>query len=196
MFKATSLFRKFVLIALVAALSVAALPATTVYAAGLNDESAPPEMTAERLEKIWRREQAIYERMGRLLERTDRLTGRIQTLIDKANEKGYDTSAVQAALDAFVAAIQEARPIYESAQGIIDSHQGFSADGAVTDIEVAAETVMSMGDTLREIRDITAPSGKALREAIKAFREANFPEGRPGRQNQPEGTAPSFAPSN
>jgi hypothetical protein len=76
-------------------------------------------------------------------------------------------------LDAFEAATKNAHPIYESAKGIINSHQGFDADGKVTDPEKARETVKAMGEKLKAIKDAMNGTGKALREAIKAFREAN-----------------------
>ncbi len=169
------MIKKIVLIALVAVLGFASLPTASVAASGLTDEASPPtgEMTGERLEKAWERALRLYEKVGTVLERADTLTEKIQDLIDKANEQGLDTSAVQAALDAFNDALKDARPIYESAKGIINSHKGFDNDGNVIDPELAAETLKSLGEKLRELRELTGPSGKALREAIKAFREAN-----------------------
>ena len=170
------MFKKFVLIALVAALSLAALPISSVSAAGLGDETTPPEkkeMTGERLEKLWERVLNVNERVGKRFERADKVTARIQALIDKANEKGMDTAAVQAALDSFSTSIAEARPIYENAQSVIAAHEGFDEDGKVVDAKKAAATVKSLRASLREIRTLTSENGKALREAIKAFREAN-----------------------
>ncbi len=169
------MFKKFLLIALVAVLGFAALPTASVAASGLTDETTPPtgEVTGERLEKAWERALRLYERVGKLMDRAETLADRIQELIDKANEQGLDTSAVQAALDAFNDALKDAHPVYESAKGIINSHKGFDSDGNVTDPELAAETLKSLGEKLRELRELTGPSGKALREAIKAFREAN-----------------------
>ena len=170
------MFKKFVLIALVAALSLAALPISNVSAAGLGDETTPPEkkeMTGERLEKLWERVLNVNERVGKRFEQADKVTARIQTLIDKANEKGLDTAAVQAALNTFSASVAEARPVYEQAQSVIAAHEGFDADGKVVDAQKAAATVKSLGASLKEIRALTSESGKALRDAIKAFRDAN-----------------------
>ena len=80
---------------------------------------------------------------------------------------------MQAALDAFNDAIKDAHPIYESARGIINSHQGFDDNGKVTDAEQAKETVKVMGEKLKEIKEAMSGTGKALRAAIKAFRAAN-----------------------
>lgn len=179
MIKLTMLFKKTVLVALVAALALAVLPVTNAYASGLSAPANPPKGTTqlsdERLEQIWARMQHIYERQGHNLERADAMTERVQNLIDRMDENGRDVTAMQAALDAFKDALKEAHPIYESAKGIINSHQGFDADGKVTDHEKAVETVKDLGDKLKEIREIVGEPGKALRETLKAFRDAHRP---------------------
>ena len=165
------LFRKATLLALVAALAAASLPLVSVFAAGSEDPSVPPvgELTDERLEKIWRRQLRAYERLGK----AEDFVERAQRLIDRASGNGKDVSAVQSALDAFEQAIKDARPIYESANGIVNSHQGFDAEGNVTDPEKAKDTVQQMGEKLKEIREAMDGTGMALHEAIRAFREAN-----------------------
>jgi len=82
---------------------------------------------------------------------------------------------LQAALDAFEDVLKDAHPIYESAKGIINSHQGFDTDGQLTDRDKAVETVKDLGAKLKEVRQITGKPGKALRDAIKAFRDAYRP---------------------
>ena len=179
MIKLSLLFKKAVLVALVAALALVALPITSAYASGLSDPTNPPndptKLTDERLEQIWARMQRIYERQGRILERADRMVEKIQNLIDRMNENGKDTTALQAALDAFEDALKEAHPVHESARGIIHSHQGFDATGHVTDHEKAVETVKELGGKLKEVRQIIGEPGKALRQALKAFRDAHRP---------------------
>jgi len=94
-------------------------------------------------------------------------------LIERAKENGKDVSAVQAALDAFEAALKDAQPIYESASDIVNPHQGFDSAGKVTDPEDAQETVKAMREKFREIKDAMNGTGRALHEALKSFREAN-----------------------
>lgn len=165
------LFKKTILLALVAAMGMASLPFVSVSAAGLNDPTPPPqgELTNERLEKIWAHQLRLYEKMGK----TEEFIGKVQQLIDRAAQNGKDVSAVQAALDAFKGAVDDAKPVYESAQAIIDSHAGFDANGKVTDSAQAQETVRALGEKLKEIKDAIGGTGKALRDAIHAFREAN-----------------------
>lgn len=179
------MFKKSLLTALVAALAVASLPLVGVSAAV---ESDPPvqqgDVSNERLEKAWARQLRLYEKIGNGFDRSDAFVEKVQTLIDKAGANGKDVSSVQAALDAFEAANKDAHPIYESAKGIINSHQGFDKEGKVTNPEKAKETVKAMGEKLKEIKDAMGGTGKALHEAIKAFREANP---RPENLPAPEG---------
>jgi len=173
------LFKKSALVALVAALLLAALPIVNVSASGLADLDNPPadtsQVSSERLERAWVRLQQAYEHQGQMLDHADQKTEKIQNLIDRMEENGKDATALQAALDTFEDAIKEAHPIYESAKGIINSHQGFDADGEVTDHEKAVETVKDLGKKLGEVREIAGEPGKVLREAIKAFRDTRRP---------------------
>ncbi len=166
------LFKKTILFALVAALGLASLPLVSVAAQSAASTPVPPplgQLSNERLERVWARQLRHYERFGRANEFVDR----VQLLIDRAKANGKDVSAVQSALDAFKAALKNAQPIYESTKGIVNSHQGFDDNGKVTDPALAQETVLAMHAKFKEIRDALNGTGKALRDAIKAFRAAN-----------------------
>lgn len=177
MLKIGYLCRKIVVGALVVALSFAALPAMSVSAAGSGDPPQPPveetQVTNERIEHAWERIQEAYERQGDRIERAGEISVRIQSVIEKMNQNGKDTSALQAALDAFEQALAEAQPLYESAGKIVSTHAGFDAQGKVTDREQAVETVKELGKAMKEIRQLVGEPGKALREAIRAYRDAN-----------------------
>lgn len=168
-----NIFKKIALVVLTAALVFAALPVTNVFAQG----ETPPtgELTNEKLEQVWARQLKGYERLGKVFSDTDGQIAKTQARIDKAAESGKDVSSLQAALDAFEAAINNARPTYDSMSSIVTSHQGFDASGKVTDAEQAKATVQEMGAKLKELKSALGGTGKALREALKAFREANKP---------------------
>jgi len=168
-------FNKTILAALITALTIAAMPFVSASAAAASDPTVPPQgqVTNERLEQVWARQLHTYERIGKGFDRLDDFTAKARRLIDKASANGKDLSAVQAALDAFEAASKDAHPIYESGKGIVNSHQGFDTNGKVTDSEIAKETIKEMRDKLQEIKAAMDGTGKALREAIRAFREAN-----------------------
>ncbi|HEX5809799.1 MAG TPA: hypothetical protein VFY25_14120, partial [Anaerolineales bacterium] len=168
-------FKKTALLALIATLALTATPSVTVSALGEMDPSTPPagDVSNEKLEQVWARQLRTFERIGRSYDRLDQFTTRAQDLIDRADANGKDVSSLQQALDAFEDAAKDAHPIYESTRGLVNSHQGFDENGKVTDPQKAKETVQAMHDKLQEIKSAMDGTGKALREAIKAFREAN-----------------------
>jgi len=165
------LFKKTILFALIVALGVASLPFVSVAAQGTNDPTPPPygQVKTDRLERAWARQLRLYERMGK----TDDFVAKVQKLLERASANGKDVSGMQSALDEFVTAVEDAKPIYESAQSIIDSHTGFDANGKVTDPKQAKEKIKALREKMQEIKTAMKGTGEALREAIKDFREAN-----------------------
>lgn len=176
-----TIIRKLTIVALLAALVFAALPQTTTFAAGLNGPTPPPAAGSQvdpaivkaRLEIVFSRQQTKVLVMGQAVENIDMLSAKVQKLLDKAKEKGLDVSAVQAAFTAYKASILKGKPLYEQAKEIVSKRTGFDAAGKVTDIEQAKATVKSLSDVIKQHRDVVGDAFKSLREAIKAFREAN-----------------------
>jgi hypothetical protein len=166
-------FKKMVSAALVAMLALAALPVTSAFAQGENPPKAEP--STEQLEKVWAHQVKVYEMLGKAFEDTDTQFARPQELIDRATANGKDASAVQSALNAFKAAVEKSRPIYDNLKALIRTHSGFDANGRVTDAAKAKDTVQEVRTTLKELKTSLNGTGKALREAVKAFREANKP---------------------
>jgi len=183
MFKITALFKKIVLAAMVLAVSLAALPFVSASAAGSNDPATPPanqSLSSFRLEQNWVREQATYQREDNRLDNASTFIAKVQVLINKAKGKGWDTSVVQAALDAFAAVIPAAKAVHAPGAAIIASHAGFDAAGKVTDRTAAIQTTKALAQVLKDTRSAMNGTGKALREAIRAFRDKH-----PGSTNQP-----------
>ncbi|MCE9644864.1 MAG: hypothetical protein K8S20_02610 [Chloroflexi bacterium] len=170
-----SIFKKTLMAVLSAALVFAAFPISSAFAQGVT----PPkgEVSNEKLEQAWAHQLQAYEMLGKGFEDTDGQIAKIQARLDKAAANGKDVAALQAALDAFAAALKNARPTYNSINGIVNSHQGFDASGKVTDSEKAKSTVQEMRAKMQQLKSEMNATGKALREALKAFREANKPAG-------------------
>ncbi|NOT06274.1 MAG: hypothetical protein HOP27_16905 [Anaerolineales bacterium] len=169
-----NMFKKMILAVMAAALVFAAFPVTSAYAQGENP-ALTGEVSNEKLEKAWVRQLNIYERLGNGFDGLDDQIAKFQERIDKAASKGRDVTTLQAALDAFEAASKTAQPIYDSIESIVNSHAGFDADGKVTDAEQAKSTVDEMRAKLKEVKSSMDGTGKALHEALKAFRESNKP---------------------
>jgi hypothetical protein len=174
--------RKTILAVLVLAAGLAAIPSSGASAAGFQDQPTPSEnwpVNNERLERIWTREQALYQRHTNRLARADEFISRAQSLIDKAAGKGWDTTGIQAALDAFAAAIPAAQAAHDPGQVIISSHAGFDANGAVADRTAAVETARALGQVLKNTRLAMNGTGQVLRVAVGAFRETHRPSQSP-----------------
>jgi DNA repair exonuclease SbcCD ATPase subunit len=166
-------FRKMTLAVLVTMLALAALPVTSIFA----QEENPPvrEPSVERLEKAWAHQLKLYERLGRAFDDTNKRLTKAQELIDKATAKGRDTAALQAALNAFSAALERSRSIYSGIQPLVTAHAGFDANGKVTDATLAKASVQAVHAKLEELKTSMDGTGRKLRAAIQAFREANKP---------------------
>jgi hypothetical protein len=172
MFKITNLFKKFALAAMVLVIALAAFPFAGASAAGLNVQAnAQPDNT--RLEDRWVRLQATYQIQSNRLSDASTFIARVQALIDKATGKGWDTSAVQAALNALSAVIPAVQAAHAPGAAIIASHTGFDASGKVTDRATALATAKSLSQELKDTRTAMNGTWKALREAVRAFRQAH-----------------------
>ncbi len=169
-----NMFKKMLLAVSAAALVFAAFPVTSAFAA----DDTPPASGAvsnEKLEKVWARQLQAYEKIGKAFADVDAHIAKFQERIDKAAANGKDVTALQAALDAYEAALKSAQPTYASIGSIVTTHAGFDASGKVTDAEQAKSTVEQMRTKMQEIKSTMGGTFKALREALKAFREANKP---------------------
>jgi hypothetical protein len=180
-------FKKVALVFLVFAIGQAYPPAAGVSAASLQDvvppvKSLPAGNTISisyqsnlRLERIWSRRRAAFQLQGDRLTRADDIINRVQSLIDKADQKGRDTSTIQVSLDAFQAVIPAAQTAHEPGIAIIADHKGFDAYGKVTDHVVALETVQSLDKVLKDTHTAMNRTGQALLEAIRAFHTSHHP---------------------
>jgi DNA repair exonuclease SbcCD ATPase subunit len=175
-----NIINKIILAVLTAALVFSALPVTSVFAQG--EQPPKGELTNEKMEEIWARQLKAHERLGKLFSDNERLV-KLQELIDKAKANGKDVTALQTALDNFQAALKKAKPIYESMNGIVNSHQGFDTNGKVVDAEKAKATLKELRAKNQELKSALGGTGKALQEAVKAFRAANKPADKPERDS-------------
>jgi hypothetical protein len=172
MFKITALIKKIVPAVLVLAIALAAFPLTGASAAGLTGQ-ATVQPDNNRLENVWVREQARYQIQSNRLANASTFISKVQSLIDKAAAKGWDTSAVQAALNALSAVIPAVQAAHDPGAAIIASHAGFDASGNVTDRTTAIATVKSLAQVLKDTRSAMNGTLKALHDAVKAFRQAH-----------------------
>jgi hypothetical protein len=177
----TMLFKKMILVALVAALALAAFPLTGVSAAAPGDDTLPPAqgqaLSNERLEKVWHRMQTRAGRLDKFFAKSGDLADKAGKMIARLKEAGESTTELEAALKAYESAVKQAKPIHESSRGIVTSHKGFDANGKVIDAAQARETIKEFGKKLGDIHKAMNGTGKALIELMKSIREAHKPAG-------------------
>jgi len=173
-----TIFHKIVTGVLAASLALTGVPLATASAAVPNDSPTPGAPLAQsgkrsgaRLQRAFARETRIIKRIGKVYDRADEGFPRIEKLIEKAEENGLDVSEAQAAFDAFKSALATAEPFYEQAESLADAHNGFDADGKVTDAAAARETVKGIHDALAQAKDAMNGTMKALHEALRDLRQ-------------------------
>ena len=172
MFKITTPLKKTILAVLVLAIGLAIFPVTGVSAANLDDQT-PSQPKNLRLERVWMRQQAIYRHQSEQLENSSTYNTRVQDLINRANENSWDTSDLQNALENLGAVIPAIQAAHEPGAAIIASHAGFDATGKVIDREDAITSVKALGQVLKDTHTAMVGTGKALRQALRDFREAH-----------------------
>ena len=175
----TMLFKKTLLAALVLALVIAVLPVSSVFAAGQNETPTPPAPNYPRMERIWGRMQNRYDRLGRGFDKSDALTGKAGKMIERLKQAGESTSELEAALTAYQSALAKAQPIYTSSKDIVNAHKGFAANGTVTDLTLAKQTLKDMAAKFREIRASMDGKGRELIDLMKSIRDAHKPQSTP-----------------
>jgi hypothetical protein len=178
MSKFVTIMKKYTLVALVFTLGLLAVPPSIVTATSLDASptlQANPVTNDVRIEQAWVRTQNAYHRQDKRLDKAIALVDRIQSLIEKANQKGWDTSSLQASLDAFSDAIPDAQSAHASGTAIISSHNGFDINGKITDRGAAITSVKGLVEVLKDTREIMNGTGHDLRDALIAFRNTHKP---------------------
>jgi hypothetical protein len=182
----TMLFKKMILVALVAALALAAFPLTGVSAAAPGDDTVPPAqgqgLSNARLEKVWHRMQIRAGRLDKFFAKSGDLADKAGKMIARFKEAGESTTELEAALKAYESTVKQAKPIYESSKGIVTSHKGFDANGKVTDADQAKATIKQLGGKLGDVHKAMDGTGKALFELMKSILKAHKPAA-PGTAN-------------
>jgi peptidoglycan hydrolase CwlO-like protein len=179
------MFKKLMLAGILVGLIVSVLPAISVFAAPVVDDPNPDrgQDFYPRLEKAFERVQNWYKKQGEFLAKADDYISKAKTFIGKAEQRGLDASALRSLLVSFESSLPMVQAAHDRAGAIISAHNGFDANGKVTDPEAAAQTVKDAASALQEGRQAHLGKGKALAEAIRAFWKDNKPQ-RPSTTNE------------
>lgn len=158
-----------------AALGLALGAAAPALAQQATPAAPDPERRDERLARLFEREQNWLEAQADHLARAAEAVDKTQAFIEKAQAEGKDTSGLEAALDDFRSRLAEAQAAHQAAEAILAAHPGFDDAGAVTDPQLARQTVVDAGYELREAHFQLRQGERDLRHALREFRRANRP---------------------
>ncbi len=169
--------------ALLISLAVAMLALGNVLAAPVK---APPlvitrtpivpdrkDAAAAALSNYFKREQNWLNDQSASLQRAYEAAANTQLLIDAAKAEGKDVSSLETALAQYNSDIANAQAQHDQAASIINAHSGFDADGAVTDMNTARQTVVNARLALRSAHIDIVQAVTTLRQAIEQWRAAN-----------------------
>lgn len=150
---------------IVAAVSVAT-PDATAYA-------ATPEQGNIRLENLLMREQIVLNNQQQRLDLSNQVVTAAQTWIAHLQDQSKDVAALQDALAAFQAGISQAQTSFNTAQSTLSAHNGFDANGKVTDNVQALKTLTQAGQAERQFHLTITQATIDFRQAVQQYRQAN-----------------------
>jgi len=177
-----SLTRKSWLGRMVGSLALAAVMFAGAPPALAAGDAAPPvqeesgERGAARLELAYLRLGHAAEEQALHLDHAADVADFVAEWIETLAGQGQDVSQLQAALDAFQAALAEAQEYHQEAEAILEVHSGFDENGKVTNREQAVETLRQAGRSLQDARRALKDGTIELRRAVRDWRREHRPE--------------------
>lgn len=130
-----------------------------------------------RLEMAYQRQLMRLHRQAERLEGTGQFVTRIEGLITRLQERGVDTSAVEAALASFEAQVPVAQAHHSTAAGILAAHAGFNPAGKVIDPVAALETLRTAHESMDLSRDALKDVRQAIVDALRDIK-GTLPDGK------------------
>jgi hypothetical protein len=169
---------------LIVSLAIPMLPANTVQASDTIsstrpfEESTPPPTGDQAwgtgmLEKALKREQKFNENLTGILEKADKAVTRLEGAIDTGKEEKRDVSALENALVELTGQIGAARIAHDQAASLLAHPAGFDKAGAVTDRQLALETVREIHQIQQNARQQICDSIKDAINAMRDYRQDN-----------------------
>lgn len=147
--------------------------AAPTYAQSPAPQTNRPDPRKDMRERQFKREQTWFNGQTKVLADTGTIATKTQNYIDAQNALGKDTSSLVAALATFNSQVATAQSSHDAAGALIRAHAGFDANGTVTDLTQASQTVIDTRKSLLDTRKTLRQAVVDLRNAIRAYRQAN-----------------------
>ncbi len=140
-------------------------------------QSPSPTPQAQRREdlreKQFKREQEALAKQQDHLNRAATLVTKAQAYLDQLKSQGKDTTALQAALSTFNSQVATAQSAHNTAADVLNRHIGFDADGQVTNLAQATQTVIDARQSLWDANRILRQAALDLARVIRSYRRSN-----------------------
>ena len=143
----------------------------SAYAAPAGDRGAAKGGVA--LSRMYRAEQQRLKLQDARLKRAAEYAAKIDSLIARLKAKGKDTAALEQAVAAFRAGIEQARAEWQAASDILTAHAGFDAAGKVVNADEARATLKDAHGHMVQAHTIARGAYTSLHAAVVAYRKAN-----------------------
>jgi exonuclease VII small subunit len=153
------------------AMSLPAQPAEGAAVAPARENlSASPDQDGALLENLLVRERLALSNQQSRLMLSHTVAESTQEYINRQQQAGKDTAALEAALAAFNQAIASSEANNASAGALLANPAGFDADGQVVDANAALQTLRDAGRLLRQAHLTLTQATLDLRIALQTYR--------------------------
>jgi septal ring factor EnvC (AmiA/AmiB activator) len=125
------------------------------------------------LTQLYQKEQEWLSTQGNNISKLSDTSGKIQAFIAKAQERGEDTSSLEAVIASIVAQLPQSQSFHDAAAAILASHAGFDENGVVIDTASAKTTLESAKTNLENSKNINMSIAAEIKAAVEAWKTAH-----------------------
>jgi len=132
------------------------------------------------LERSYKLLLRLEEHIGKDFDRIPTIAERINNLIARLTEKGFDPAPLPQALATFQADAVVHQPDFEQASALLATHSGFDENGKVIDRNLAAQTIHQVRQDFQEAHRGFHEALQSLGQALRDYRSSHkLPAGTP-----------------
>lgn len=128
------------------------------------------------LERTYKFQTKMLDFFGNQLNNADKIETRAQQRIAELKQQGKDVSSLENILSKFYDLIATAKQAKDKASAALNLHQGFDAQGNVTDLKLARETTKSVEANNRICRENIVQALRIITNGLKVFKQQNSPQ--------------------
>lgn len=105
------------------------------------------------------------------LERTEEIEERILDVIERLEETGKDSSALETALATYLSTVESLKPGFEEGIAIYSLHEGMDGEGQVVDAKLAGEMIKEVKAAFQTTHRSWHEATKILRDLLRTYQQ-------------------------